>query len=108
MGLLAIYCLFTRRTYAAGVIVAFGWFEYFTTNLGFVLDTGKLFGILCFGYLLLTPDTFRNPGVRLLIRRWSPYFIYCVAITVVFAPFWPEAESGAQQILYSSLRWLVR
>ena len=108
LGLLVIYCIKKKRTYAAGILLGFGWFEYFTTNLGFVLDVGKLFGIVCLGFIAFNPAILKTEGSKLLKQKWAPYYIYCVAITVLFAPAWPDQAGGAEGVLYTSLRWFVQ
>lgn len=108
LGILALYCIVKKRAYAAGILLGFGWFEYFTTNFGFVLDTGKLFGLICLGFIAINPNVLKTEGAKLLKQKWAPYYIYCIVITAVFAPGWPEQAGGAQTLLYTSLRWFVQ
>jgi hypothetical protein len=108
LGLVTVWLLRHKPRCAAGVIMGFGWYDYFTTNLGFVLDAGKLLGIICACYIVLHPQILKNPSVRFLRRTWLPYWIYCIGITVVMVPFWPEASGGASGMLYTTLRWFVQ
>ena len=108
LGLSTVWLLRYKPRYAAGVIMGFGWYDYFTTNLGFVLDAGKLLGIICACYIVLNPQILNNPSVRFLRRTWLPYWIYCIGITVVMVPFWPEVHGGASGVLYTTLRWFVQ
>ena len=108
LGLSTVWLLRYKPRWAAGVIMGFGWYDYFTTNLGFVLDAGKLLGIICAGYIVLNPQIMNNPSVRFLKRTWMPYWVYCIGITVVMVPFWPEVHGGASGVLYTSLRWFVQ
>lgn len=108
LGLTTVWLLRYKPRWAAGMIMGFGWYDYFTTNLGFVLDSGKLLGIICACYIVLRPQTLNSPAVRFLQRTWLPYYMYCVGVTFVMMPFWPEVDGGATGILYTSLRWVVQ
>ena len=108
LGALLLYCISKQKHLVAGIILGFGWYEYFTTNFGFVLDVGKLFGIVCLFVLSTQPKYFHSLGAEIVKKYWMYFFVYCVAITIISAPSWPSQSDGADGVLYTTLRWLVQ